>query len=233
MKVVYNMTISTLIVTEYGGEKMPKAFSDEEKSAIHLKLMELGNEYFGRYGFQKTSIDDIVREAGISKGAFYLFFASKEEYFFGVMDYLDHKVKIEVMKNLDVINMLPFDLFCRIIRNIFEMLLKYPVVKEILMSGVYEQILRKLPPEKIQAHERDDHQFFHNVIDLLKSKGVQIKVDDDEFIKRFSYIVIPIFTKNSMTDHILDLDFDEMIEIALYFSKLLYQDLVVGENPAS
>src|ERR1700759_1969729 len=36
---------------------------------------------FARFGFKKTSVDDIARAAGISKQGLYLHFASKEEVF--------------------------------------------------------------------------------------------------------------------------------------------------------
>lgn len=36
---------------------------------------------FGRYGYRRTSIDDIAHEADISKGAVYLSFSGKEELF--------------------------------------------------------------------------------------------------------------------------------------------------------
>lgn len=43
--------------------------------------MAAAEELFARYGFKKTSIDDIARAAGIGKGSVYLHFASKEELF--------------------------------------------------------------------------------------------------------------------------------------------------------
>lgn len=36
---------------------------------------------FARFGYKRTVIDDIVREAGIAKGTFYLYFKSKEDLF--------------------------------------------------------------------------------------------------------------------------------------------------------
>ena len=36
---------------------------------------------FGRYGFRKTSMDEVARAAGISRQGLYLYFASKEALF--------------------------------------------------------------------------------------------------------------------------------------------------------
>src|SRR5690606_2626046 len=44
------------------------------------KAIESGLELFKERGFQATSVDDICKAAGISKGSFYHFFKSKEEF---------------------------------------------------------------------------------------------------------------------------------------------------------
>jgi len=42
-------------------------------------IIQAGRKLFGRYGIEKTTVDEIAREAGISKGSVYLEFPSKEE----------------------------------------------------------------------------------------------------------------------------------------------------------
>ncbi|OZE35984.1 hypothetical protein CH256_08815 [Rhodococcus sp. 05-2254-6] len=46
-----------------------------------VQLYEAAAELFTRHGFRKTSIEDITRSAGVSKGAFYLEFRDKKELF--------------------------------------------------------------------------------------------------------------------------------------------------------
>jgi AcrR family transcriptional regulator len=45
------------------------------------RLLESASSLFSRWGFDKTSVDDIAREAGISKGAVYLEFPNKDALF--------------------------------------------------------------------------------------------------------------------------------------------------------
>ena len=59
---------------------MPKAFSEAEKEMIRRKLLEQGYKQFSTYGLKKTNIDELAAAAGISKGAFYIFYESKEEF---------------------------------------------------------------------------------------------------------------------------------------------------------
>ena len=57
---------------------MPKPFSATQKETIREKLMEAGRTCFLRYGLKKTTIEDLVKPAGIAKASFYLFFDTKE-----------------------------------------------------------------------------------------------------------------------------------------------------------
>jgi AcrR family transcriptional regulator len=42
-------------------------------------ILDAGDALFQRYGYQKTTVDDIAREARVGKGTIYLHFKSKEE----------------------------------------------------------------------------------------------------------------------------------------------------------
>lgn len=48
-------------------------------------LLKAGAQLFARWGFDKTSVDDIAKEAGISKGGVYLEFPNKEALFRAVL----------------------------------------------------------------------------------------------------------------------------------------------------
>jgi AcrR family transcriptional regulator len=57
---------------------MAKAFSEQERNIINEKLVAACEECWNLYGYQKTSIRDLCSRCGISPGAFYLFYESKE-----------------------------------------------------------------------------------------------------------------------------------------------------------
>ena len=64
---------------------MPRAFTDTERDRIHRKLLAAGRSCFTRYGLKKTTIEDLVKLAGIAKSSFYLFFDSKEALYIELM----------------------------------------------------------------------------------------------------------------------------------------------------
>jgi TetR/AcrR family transcriptional regulator of autoinduction and epiphytic fitness len=52
-----------------------------EDKARKEHVLSIALEVFGRYGFRKTSMDEVARSADISRQGLYLYFASKEELF--------------------------------------------------------------------------------------------------------------------------------------------------------
>lgn len=64
---------------------MPPAFSAEEKARITQMLLDTGHRLFTAQGLRKTSLDELVRPAGIAKSSFYVFFDSKESLYLELM----------------------------------------------------------------------------------------------------------------------------------------------------
>ncbi|MCL4395797.1 MAG: TetR/AcrR family transcriptional regulator [Chloroflexi bacterium] len=52
------------------------------------QILNAAMKVFARSGFQAASMDDIVTEAGLSKGALYWYFKSKDTIISGVLDYV-------------------------------------------------------------------------------------------------------------------------------------------------
>ena len=58
---------------------MPRKFTQDQQYDIGEALVEAAREALPKTGFRRTSIDELVRAAGIGKGSFYQFFQSKAE----------------------------------------------------------------------------------------------------------------------------------------------------------
>lgn len=62
------------------------ASSAERDSARRAEILEAAKSCFLRYGYGKTSLDDIAKEAGLSRPLLYRKFANKEAIFSAVYD---------------------------------------------------------------------------------------------------------------------------------------------------
>ncbi len=59
--------------------------SFDEKNSRSEKLLQAAAHLFARWGFDKTTVEEIAREADVSKGAVYLEFKGKDELFRAVV----------------------------------------------------------------------------------------------------------------------------------------------------
>lgn len=64
-----------------GGFKLEKNKFQIKREITYAKLIEAGFSLFCEKGYSSASIDEIVSRAGYTKGAFYVHFESKEQFF--------------------------------------------------------------------------------------------------------------------------------------------------------
>lgn len=134
---------------------MARAFNQQEKEQIKAALMEKGRHLFSTYGLRKTNIKDLTGAVGISQGAFYLFFASKEELFFDILEEEENKLQQHFLQGLSRGGFTP-DVFKELIRQSFQAIENNGILRHLYLHDDYRLLLRKLPPERINAHIQKD-----------------------------------------------------------------------------
>lgn len=167
---------------------MPKKFSDKQRVLIKEKMINIGIEMFGQFGFSKISIDEIIRETGISKGSFYNFYESKEEYFMDVLERLesDNRSQMDViLKDKSLSPSLRFSAYMTaniesMEKNLILVNMKYQDIENLMM---------RLPSERISRHMEGDMQFTMNIIkELREEAGLGHDVDWEALSAMFHFI---------------------------------------------
>lgn len=87
---------------------MTNLYQKQSEDTIN-KLMQSGIELFSKQGYSATSIDQIVKHAGYSKGGFYAHFSNKEEFFLklikeGIDFYFEDLQAVLNKKDRDLLN---------------------------------------------------------------------------------------------------------------------------------
>jgi TetR/AcrR family transcriptional repressor of nem operon len=54
-------------------------FSTEHRERVREKIVQSARRMFNRHGFNAVSIDDVMAEAGLTRGSFYAYFDSKSD----------------------------------------------------------------------------------------------------------------------------------------------------------
>ena len=153
---------------------MPKAFSEQEKEVIRAQMREKGKKLFEKQGLKKTSVDELAQAAGISKGAFYLFYASKEELFMEILEALEADFRTRIFDFSISRKGNARQLLAKLFRHALLTWDEYPLLKN--FSGTdYEYLARKLPPSRIQAHVHRDDEFLEGFIKRIKQERITVK----------------------------------------------------------
>ncbi len=194
---------------------MPKAFSNQEKEVIRGQLRAKGKALFEAHGLRKTSIDELAQAAGISKGAFYLFYESKEELFMDILEALEADFRARVFHFAATPSTHARRLLSKFLKDALLTWDKYPLLKNFRISD-YEYLGRKISPQRLKQHVNQDDVFIKDFIRRIGQQGVNIKA---------SPRVVSNLTKSLffITLHRADLD-----EAGYLKSMEILTDLVAG-----
>ncbi|MFB4167154.1 TetR/AcrR family transcriptional regulator [Virgibacillus sp. JSM 102003] len=101
-----------------------------------MKLIEAGMRLFAEKGYHNTSIQEIASEAGVSKGAFYLYFQSKEDFITTAFHFYHDEIT-EQIKQVSEQNLEPRESLAKQIEVIIAYIYEY---KDFLTMQLRENI---------------------------------------------------------------------------------------------
>jgi AcrR family transcriptional regulator len=167
---------------------LPKGFTEQEKELFRKRLLKEGFKQFSAYGLKKTNIEELAAAAKISKGAFYLFYESKEALFMDVVEMAEQRYRQEILATVDRSGPSPRARLYAIFKQSFVVMRSMPILQFITGSD-FELLFRKLPVEKLQEHAASDQAFFVELVEHCRSAGIPIRVLPDE-IGRLLYPLV-------------------------------------------
>ena len=142
--------------------------SEERKEQI----LDAATEVFAQKGFDHARMDDIVEETGLSKGALYWYFKSKDDIIFGIMDRLfrlEFK-ELEELRETDTSATEALSAFAEVaIKDINRMLHFMPITYEFLALAFRNKLVQKAIKQYMNSYV--------SILDPMIQKGV----DSGEF----------------------------------------------------
>jgi AcrR family transcriptional regulator len=155
---------------------VPRGFDEREKGRIREALLARGTELFAAHGLKKTNVEDLTRAVGISKGAFYAFFPSKEELFFAVLERFEAEFQAALVTDVFQPGRPPRECFKDFLRRAFTAWRSSALFAR--FGGEDLAYLRhRLPAEKLEAHVRGDEAFVAEAVARWRREGVAIDCD--------------------------------------------------------
>jgi AcrR family transcriptional regulator len=192
---------------------MPKGFTESEKSWIKNRLLEEGSRLFTAHGLKKTSVEELAKAAGISKGAFYLFHESKEALFMDVVEEIEKRVRGEILAAIDQPGRSPRARLAALFRKAFSLFRTIPLL-QILTGSDYVLLFRRIPAEKVQAHLLSDRRFIEELIARCTTAGIPIQVEPAEISGLLYPLVLGILHEGDLGTGGFEGGIDILLELA-------------------
>ena len=145
---------------------MATAFTDKEKEVIRKKLHKAAKECLQRYGVRKTTVDQMVAMADISKGSFYSFYSSKEMLFFRVLEEYQIDIMNRLEEQLEQENQINANQFEQLLYDFYQDF-RYSFVFTIFKNHEMELLIRKLPKEVITTHHLLDNKMAEKIVSRI------------------------------------------------------------------
>ncbi len=152
---------------------MPKVYSEEERRDIVNRLKTEANMLMLEKGVKKTTVDELVKRAGIPKGTFYLFYPSKEMLLFDCAQDFHEEVDEFVSKGMEQAD--GVEAVEDVIMGAVN-ITQNSCLRVLLEPESMNLILSKLPKEVLEKHRQEDADRGEKIIETLAAKnGISVK----------------------------------------------------------
>ena len=121
-------------------------------------------------------MEDLARAAGISKGAFYAFYDSKEELYFDILARARAGIQQRILDCVSQPGKPARQRLKELLKEAFSIWRTDPILAN-FSNEEYEHLLRKLPEDRVLEHTRGGDAFIEQLIATCRSQGIPIERD--------------------------------------------------------
>ncbi|MBK8129760.1 MAG: TetR/AcrR family transcriptional regulator [bacterium] len=186
----------------------------ELKDQRVLQILEAATELFAKHGFDCTSVDEISKKAGLSKGAIYWYFPSKEKILVALAEQYEASDQQAVVSMASE-NQLGGKALWMAHRHLFESRAQNPFTDQLLHELISMSVKY---PEIGEALDRNHQRWCEVIVELLEG-GVE-RGDFKPFDTRMLSEAIAMLYRGSCT-----MKYDDphrAVEVIEYATKLFY-----------
>ncbi|WP_314059734.1 TetR/AcrR family transcriptional regulator [uncultured Vagococcus sp.] len=176
--------------------KGPKGFSEDEKELLRSKLRLKCEESWALHGYKKTSISELTASIGISTGAFYLLYPSKEELFCETLARVQEQLTTTLRQVIKEVGGL--EGFRQAMIWHFDEYDKRPFLYD-FNSPDFLAFINKLPQVKIDLLKFDSVASFEEMIQLT---GLTLAISQEKAFAALSSLLYTVTNKERVSyDH--------------------------------
>jgi AcrR family transcriptional regulator len=155
---------------------MPRAFSDSERERLRARLIAAGKRLINQSGTRALTVAEAARAAGLSKGSFYAFFSSKEDFVLTVFESWEKEYRDSALAAVLHGEGTPRERLEHFFIESFDIFEREPGLTR-LGFGEIMRIMEHLPPERLTAHQQNDSRTMEAAIGSWIEKGLAAAED--------------------------------------------------------
>ncbi len=195
---------------------MPRPFDDREQADIRQRLLAAGMERFRASGVARTTVDELARAAGIAKGSFYRFYASKELLLFEILEQVHDTLRAPLIapgasRGRDRKG------FEWRLRTLFEASCREPLIRQMSQQEAFQAIVRRVPAEVLECHRAREQAFIDALIERWSDP--EVRPARDAVAARIASTLLICLRRDFLGERLFPLALDAAIEslVACFF----------------
>jgi AcrR family transcriptional regulator len=192
--------------------------ADSNKENFKDHIITIATNIFSKFGFKKTTVDDIAQALGKGKSSIYYYFKSKEEIY-----------KEVIKKEADVLRQEIYDKVIERDINPKDKLREYVLIRMRFLRELvnFNEALRNdylknfAFVEKIrESYDQEEYEVINGILKEGKKKGI-FTIDETDFaalafVTAMKGLEVPLFIKNEYSLKDLEERLDGMLQILFY-----------------
>lgn len=169
---------------------MAVSFTAKEKESIVRTLRRAAARHAAAIGMRKTTVDELALEAGISKGAFYKFYPSKEYLFLDMLEQWNKFIYDSVARALSENPALPpRQRAALMLKTCWRIMRDQPLIR--FCQEELPLMLRKLPEPVLREHYQSEEAFIGS---LISRAEVHLSVPEGEACAVVRILLLSLLT---------------------------------------
>jgi len=174
---------------------MPRSFNETEKENIRKNLIAECKKSWSTHGYKKTSVGELCAKVGISTGAFYAFYDSKEALFCDVMDDFQESTRRMFDKTL---SSPPTKAeICHALKTLYLEYAHNGIITK-RHTPDYKSLLNKLPAEWRERHRANSINYLEST---LFAPNTKLKVSKERAHGIIDTLLLSVANKEIIHDH--------------------------------
>mgnify|MGYP002410589093 FL=1 len=195
---------------------MSQDMSKDNRDEMRDSIVKAATQVFTRFGFKKTSMDDIARSIRMGKSSIYYYFKSKEEIFQAVVDSEADMLRIKVNKILEGSDdsMSKLRAYVKLRMDLIKQLSNYMEIlknDDLMNLALTEKIRKKYDDEEVTIIRR--------ILEEGNDKGLfkvkDLNLSSLAIVTAMKGLEVPLVTA-SMGIESLNMIIDDMLDILFF-----------------